>query len=153
MEPAKVYFSDLRADEISTLEKLHRLMKAAGFEQIDFAKSCECLISVHREARYCERSEQQPVLQDVRHNLHQAVAIFIKKMILYLYVNALCEHFSTGSLFYQMRRHIMNNYRMGTKCVQAGYKPGNGEPRQDPDYSVNNIQIRHQRGYGKAFRP
>ena len=36
MEPAKVYFSDLRADEISTLEKLHRLMKAAGFEQIDF---------------------------------------------------------------------------------------------------------------------
>ena len=36
MEPVKVYFSDLRADEISTLEKLHRLMKAAGFEQIDF---------------------------------------------------------------------------------------------------------------------
>ena len=26
----------------------------------------------------------------------------------------------------------MNNYRMGTKCVQAGYKPGNGEPRQIP---------------------
>ena len=24
----------------------------------------------------------------------------------------------------------MNDYRMGTKCVQAGYKPGNGEPRQ-----------------------
>ena len=36
MESAKVYFSDLRTDEISTLEKLHRLMKAAGFEQIDF---------------------------------------------------------------------------------------------------------------------
>ena len=36
MEPAKVYFSDLRTDEISTLEKLRRLMKAAGFEQIDF---------------------------------------------------------------------------------------------------------------------
>ena len=36
MEPAKVYFSDLRTDEVSTLEKLHRLMKAAGFEQIDF---------------------------------------------------------------------------------------------------------------------
>ena len=36
MEPAKVYFSDLHTDEISTLEKLHRLMKAAGFEQIDF---------------------------------------------------------------------------------------------------------------------
>ena len=26
----------------------------------------------------------------------------------------------------------MNDYRMGTKCVQAGYKPGNGEPRQIP---------------------
>ena len=26
----------------------------------------------------------------------------------------------------------MNNYRMGTKCVQAGYTPGNGEPRQVP---------------------
>ena len=36
MESAKVYFSDLRTDEISTLEKLRRLMKAAGFEQIDF---------------------------------------------------------------------------------------------------------------------
>ena len=36
MEPAKVYFSDLRTDEVSTLEKLRRLMKAAGFEQIDF---------------------------------------------------------------------------------------------------------------------
>ena len=36
MEPAKVYFSDLHTDEISTLEKLRRLMKAAGFEQIDF---------------------------------------------------------------------------------------------------------------------
>lgn len=48
----------------------------------------------------------------------------------------------------------MNNYRMGTKCVQAGYKPGNGEPRQIPDYSVNNIQITDtSEGYGKAFRP
>ena len=27
------------------------------------AKSCECVISVHREARYCERSEQQRVVR------------------------------------------------------------------------------------------
>ena len=27
----------------------------------------------------------------------------------------------------------MNDYRMGTKCVQAGYMPGNGEPRQIPN--------------------
>ena len=26
----------------------------------------------------------------------------------------------------------MSEYRMGTKCVQAGYTPGNGEPRQVP---------------------
>jgi len=27
------------------------------------AKSCECVIFVHREARYCERSEQQRVVR------------------------------------------------------------------------------------------
>ena len=26
----------------------------------------------------------------------------------------------------------MNTYHMGTKCVQGGYTPGNGEPRQVP---------------------
>lgn len=26
----------------------------------------------------------------------------------------------------------MNEYRIGTKCVQGGYTPGNGEPRQIP---------------------
>ena len=26
----------------------------------------------------------------------------------------------------------MNNYHLGTKCVQGGYTPGNGEPRQIP---------------------
>ena len=36
MEKSKVYFSDLRTDEISTLDKLKRLMKASGLEQIDF---------------------------------------------------------------------------------------------------------------------
>lgn len=30
----------------------------------------------------------------------------------------------------------MSEYRMGTKCVQAGYTPGNGEPRQVPDHPV-----------------
>ena len=27
---------------------------------------------------------------------------------------------------------FMNEYRIGTKCVQGGYTPGNGEPRQIP---------------------
>ena len=26
----------------------------------------------------------------------------------------------------------MKDYELGTKCVQAGYTPGNGEPRQIP---------------------
>ena len=26
----------------------------------------------------------------------------------------------------------MNEYTINTKCVQAGYTPGNGEPRQIP---------------------
>ena len=29
------------------------------------------------------------------------------------------------------------NYSINTKCVQAGYTPGNGEPRQIP--IINNI--------------
>ena len=28
----------------------------------------------------------------------------------------------------------MKNYKIGTKCIQAGYTPGNGEPRQIPIY-------------------
>ena len=31
----------------------------------------------------------------------------------------------------------MNDYRMGTKCVQAGYTPGNGEPRSAPNCLIN----------------
>ena len=26
----------------------------------------------------------------------------------------------------------MSDYRLDTKCVQGGYRPGNGEPRQIP---------------------
>ena len=26
----------------------------------------------------------------------------------------------------------MSDYKMNTKCVQGGYTPGNGEPRQTP---------------------
>ena len=37
MAESKVYFSDMRAHGQSLLLKLKRLMKAAGFENIDFA--------------------------------------------------------------------------------------------------------------------
>lgn len=37
MEPSKVYFTDFHATPHETLlQKLHRLMKTAGFEQIGF---------------------------------------------------------------------------------------------------------------------
>ena len=29
----------------------------------------------------------------------------------------------------------MSNYKMNTKCVQGGYTPGNGEPRQTTTWS------------------
>ena len=45
----------------------------------------------------------------------------------------------------------MNNYRMGTKCVQAGYKPGNGEPRQIPIIQSTTFKYAYQRGYGKTI--
>ena len=35
----------------------------------------------------------------------------------------------------------MNEYTMGTKCVQAGYTPGNGEPRQIPIVQSTIIKI------------
>ena len=38
--------------EVFFVNKVHRKPENCG------AKSCECMISVHREARYCERSEQ-----------------------------------------------------------------------------------------------
>ena len=73
------------------------------------------------------------------------------KMVLYSYVIAPCEHFCTGSLFYQMRRYIMNDYRMGTKCVQAGYKPGNGEPRQIPIIQSTTFKYDTSEDMGKLF--
>ena len=73
------------------------------------------------------------------------------KMVLYSYVIAPCEHFCTGSLFYQMRRNIMNDYRMGTKCVQAGYTPGNGEPRQIPIIQSTTYKYNTSEDMGKLF--
>ena len=45
----------------------------------------------------------------------------------------------------------MNTYHMGTKCVQGGYTPGNGEPRQVPIIHLrhsNTIQVKIM---GKLF--
>ena len=45
----------------------------------------------------------------------------------------------------------MNNYRMGTKCVQAGYKPGNGEPRQIPIIQSTTYKYNTSEDMGKLF--
>ena len=46
------YCSLVTFREVFFVNKVHRKPENCG------AKSCECMISVHREARYCERSEQ-----------------------------------------------------------------------------------------------
>ena len=45
----------------------------------------------------------------------------------------------------------MNEYRMGTKCVQAGYKPGNGEPRQIPIIQSTTFKYDTSEDMGKLF--
>ena len=45
----------------------------------------------------------------------------------------------------------MNEYRMGTKCVQAGYKPGNGEPRQIPIIQSTTFNYDTSEDMGKLF--
>ena len=45
----------------------------------------------------------------------------------------------------------MNEYTMGTKCVQAGYTPGNGEPRQIPIVQSTTFKYDTNEGMGKLF--
>lgn len=45
----------------------------------------------------------------------------------------------------------MNEYTMGTKCVQAGYTPGNGEPRQIPIVQSTTFKYDTSEDMGKLF--
>ena len=45
----------------------------------------------------------------------------------------------------------MNTYHMGTKCVQGGYTPGNGEPRQIPIYQSTTFKYDTSEDMGKLF--
>ena len=45
----------------------------------------------------------------------------------------------------------MSEYRMGTKCVQAGYEPGNGEPRQIPIIQSTTFKYSTSEDMGKLF--
>lgn len=45
----------------------------------------------------------------------------------------------------------MSDYRINTKCVQAGYRPGNGEPRQIPVYQSTTFKYDTSEDMGKLF--
>ena len=45
----------------------------------------------------------------------------------------------------------MNEYRIGTKCVQGGYTPGNGEPRQIPIVQSTTFKYATSEDMGKLF--
>ena len=45
----------------------------------------------------------------------------------------------------------MSDYKMNTKCVQAGYTPGNGEPRQVPIIQSTTFKYATSEDMGKLF--
>ena len=45
----------------------------------------------------------------------------------------------------------MNNYKIGTKCLQSGYTPGNGEPRQIPIIQSTTFKYDTSEDMGKLF--
>ena len=45
----------------------------------------------------------------------------------------------------------MSDYNINTKCVQAGYTPGNGEPRQIPIYQSTTFKYATSEDMGKQI--
>ena len=45
----------------------------------------------------------------------------------------------------------MNDYKIGTKCVQAGYTPENGQPRQIPIIQSTTFKYSTSEDMGKLF--
>ena len=45
----------------------------------------------------------------------------------------------------------MKNYKIGTKCLQSGYSPANGEPRQIPIYQSTTFKYDTSEDMGKLF--
>ena len=45
----------------------------------------------------------------------------------------------------------MKNYKIGTKCIQSGYSPKNGEPRQIPIYQSTTFKYETSEAMGKLF--
>ena len=45
----------------------------------------------------------------------------------------------------------MSDYRLDTKCVQGGYRPGNGEPRQIPIVQSTTFRYETSEAMGRLF--
>ena len=45
----------------------------------------------------------------------------------------------------------MSSYKIGTKCVQSGYTPKNGEPRILPIYQSTTFKYESSEEMGKLF--
>ena len=45
----------------------------------------------------------------------------------------------------------MSDYRIDTKCVQSGYRPGNGEPRQIPIIQSTTFRYETSEAMGRLF--
>ena len=45
----------------------------------------------------------------------------------------------------------MSKYKINTRCVQGGYTPGNGEPRQVPSIQSTTFKYDTSEAMGKLF--
>ena len=45
----------------------------------------------------------------------------------------------------------MSDYKIETKCIQSGYKPGNGEPRVLPIYQSTTFKYNSSDQMGRLF--
>jgi O-acetylhomoserine (thiol)-lyase len=53
--------------------------------------------------------------------------------------------------YFQKGYGYMSDYKMSTKCVQSGYRPGNGEPRQVPIIQSTTFKYDTSEDMGKLF--
>ena len=54
-------------------------------------------------------------------------------------------------LYGYFKEDIMSELNIGTKCVQGGYTPGNGEPREVPIIQSTTFKYSTSEDMGKLF--
>ena len=56
------------------------------------------------------------------------------------------------TLIFSKKRYLfMKDLKIGTRCLHAGYTPGNGEPRQMPIYQSTTFKYDDSDEMGKLF--